>query len=809
MGVIDWVKDKFSGDEIPADAPLTREVGEMIATSERQPEPEPEPESIPEPVPISDFPEFTEDLTEKITGNSKQEKYEMPWTSDVKEPETIVSETFEMPEPVITEYKDEERIRFTGKKKKRSDDVDISSEPFVTTVSERPDVWARPDITEIPDYGKNLQSKISRPAFASVKDTRKQKIPVVDLTPLMKEPEEAVWTEKEVKKEETKFNFSNLVPAAGTIKTPDLVSIDVKTPDLVPPIIAPFDPTIEGALRAGRIDPESAKNTFMTQGKGMSEEEATKKVKEITDDLAQKGGAEKFITLVDPLAKGPEVKQEPSKTTKWLKEKWEIGKGNILGTPAGDIDYAIRGGYTGASKESLEEDIRSLHGNTETLKKQLADLNEQIREEMLKRDKARERWESFRGSAKEKSELRDIVNDYDRDIRSLEKKRDAIIERIRENNEMVSKRRKAIDDYERAKIKGKQLGGFTTKYGKKLQALGEGASTVTSGLYAGKMGTGDWFGSKGFMKYPFVDKNVRQNVVSAPGLQNLSYITRSTGSKVGRDLAEGITTIRADKRIEPMGMPGTVYGARAKFDYGIPARRISLLDAAGGTLRKDIFAAQQPASQEVPQQYKQVIQPDGSIVNVPVTAVAHYRTPKSMITLVKRGVKSSVKPVQYSGMLKRGMNNVGSFKPVTFSSHMAASFRQVGKPTVIRQREEKLLDVSVNRYPRETLITNQPVGLDRFAKGFKSVNIVNKSVKILPEVRKVFDLGLISVKDMNIYETGDVIKHGQLKDIEYTETPIRERDRKPKKSSPLVNMKSLLRVGKKMNKFLSKQKVRK
>jgi len=828
MGVIDWVKDKFSGNS--TEEPLTREVSDIISDVERQPEPEPVQESAPEPV--SDFPEFTEDLTEKITGNSKQEKYKMPWTSDVKEPEEPIkpevstdidwalseSKKSEGP-PLFSEVLDstftdiDVREPIVKKPKKPSDNIDI-----LPVIPEgRPNIFINADTNEIPNYGK--PPRILNPS--KFKTTKKQAIPVVDLTSLKPESEEAVRTEKEVgKKEETKFNFSNFMPTAGTIGTPDLVT----------PVVSPFDPTLEGAMRRGSITPEDTRLNLIKQG--MSEDEATKKVKEITDDLAQKGGAEKLITLVDPLAKGPEVESVKPKRDvtgsintilgvfgKRLPTKEELkarGKENILGASRDD-EYYLRGKYTGPSRRESELDIISLTDDNKSLKDQLDQVNEEIRIETEKVNAAKDKWENFRGSRKEKDELLEDYNVFDRSLKGKISKRKLIIERMNENKKDIRERQKDILKYEQALVAAKLEKSRKSAIGKKLQNLGEGASMVTSGLYTGKMGTGDWFGPKGFMSQPFKRSSITQNVVTAPSVQNLSYITKSTGSKVGREMTEGITTIRADKRLEPMGMPGTVYGARARFDYGVPAQRISLIDASGGTLRRDIFVPQQPAyqqtSQQMPQQYKQVIQPDGTIVNVPVPAVANYRTPKSTITLVKRGVKSSAKPVEYHGMLKRGMNNVGSFKPVTFSSQMASSFRKVGKPpVVIRQRESKLLDVSVNRYPHGTaLITNQPIGLDRFAKGFKSINIVNKSVKILPEVRKVFDLGLISVKDMdtNIYETGDVIKHGQLKDIEYTETPIRERDRKPKKSSPLVNMKSLLRVGKKMNKFLSKQKVRK
>jgi len=546
----------------------------------------------------------------------------------------------------------------------------------------------------------------------------------------------------------------------------------------------------------------------------LSENDAIQKLKRI-GKLGSSDAKNKYYEIRDRLQ--PLAKEKKPVLSRWgtnLKE-------GLLGTPVSDLDYAYKSGYTGASKESMLEDITSYKRQNVSMEQRVIELQTDIdnENERLKLSKD----ELYKAKGKDKEPFFEEVRMSERRISKLEKERNDLINKIEENKGKIKTTISAISDYERRIIKEKEKVSAKASTLKKLKQVGDATDLVTSGLYNKEGGFGakkDWFGKGGVLSAPYKQSTVTTNPVSAPNMQNLGYITKSTGSTAGRTMTESITTIRANKNIAPMGMSGTIYGARQQFDYNIPTKKIMISDVSKTNINPDILpnifsppkqvqqlqevVAQTSIPQEAvartdisqaPVSFRQVTQPDGTVVNVPV----HYR--KSVpVTVISRRFTHNVKiPAMKSfgndSRINRGIISIGSYKPSGFSSGLISQFKQVAKP-VVQSRKSTFFTVSVNRYPHGTDVVTKPRKNVFGSFGLKSFNIV-------PEGKVKFTLGLLNINDMDMYGSGSN-KVGQVKNSNI----IKPEYRSTKKSSPLTNMKSILNVGSNLSKMISKRKMK-
>ena len=476
-----------------------------------------------------------------------------------------------------------------------------------------------------------------------------------------------------------------------------------------------------------------------------------------------------------------------------LKEVW-------YGTDS-DMDFARRGGYEGASKDELNKRTEDLNGTTIILRDNLKDVNEKLVEEVRKKDEAEHEWELARIRIKgmsgqtridQQAEIDRLRNDLDvyvLEVARLERKRDNIIKRIGDNEREIIQNRRNVVLYMKKVEEEKKKAALGGKIGKKLENLGKGAETVTSGLYDPKSGFGagkDWFGPKGFLKAPYKEEAMKRNPVNAPTLYKLGNITQATGSTAARIGLGEMQAVHGSKLIAPMGVGGTVAGSRNRFDLSINPKRITLKDVAG------FNRPRAPV-----QQYTQVTQADGSVINVPVPAPAHYRKPKAPVSMVSRLVKSPVtKPLSHNSALERGVKSVGTFRPMEFTNATMTQFKQVSKPVKVnpQQRQPKPFTISLNRFTNgSNIITTSPIKKNMFASGLESVGSI-KGVKVIPQARTNFDLGLI--KTINI---------GEKKEPKVID--VTKAYRTSKNNSAYVNMSSILNVGKNMKKLMKKTKV--
>jgi len=481
-------------------------------------------------------------------------------------------------------------------------------------------------------------------------------------------------------------------------------------------------------------------------------------------------------TIIDPLTK---------KRTDTLMSNL---KQNIFGAPVTDLDYAYRGGFTHGSKEEINADIEAARSNNISLKSDLDNAITKLNDAIVERDFAMEQYNAATDK-KEKAQLLDDYNFKERYVLKLTKEKEAIERKIATNNSNIITGRAHLAAYERIVQAEKDKVSAKSKIGKKLENLGKGAETVTSGLYDPKSGFGagkDWFGPKGFLKAPYKEEAMKRNPVNAPTLYKLGNITQATGSTAARIGLGEMQAVHGSKLIAPMGVGGTVAGSRNRFDLSINPKRITLKDVAG------FNRPRAPV-----QQYTQVTQADGSVINVPVPAPAHYRKPKAPVSMVSRLVKSSVtKPLSHNSALERGVKSVGTFRPMEFTNATMIQFKQVSKPVKVnpQQRQSKPFTISLNRFTNgSNIITTSPIKKNMFASGIESVGSI-KGVKVIPQARTNFDLGLI--KTINI---------GEKKEPKVID--VTKAYRTSKNNSAYVNMNSILNVGKNMKKLMKKTKV--
>jgi hypothetical protein len=245
-----------------------------------------------------------------------------------------------------------------------------------------------------------------------------------------------------------------------------------------------------------------------------------------------------------------------------------------------------------------------------------------------------------------------------------------------------------------------------------------------------------------------------------------------------------VIPVKPNKNIAPMGAPGTIYGARQQFDYNIPAKRISLLEvsgtARGGNINPDILPSlyNSPKPTQSVMQYKQVIQPDGTVVNVPVQA--QQRKSKLFTVSVNRyskgvkinGVRANVVPKSgKNDRLTRGIESVGNIHGFKFSGIDLVGHKPVNKTSK----------------------------MTKLVRGVESVGHLNKIVKVVPDAkvaRKQFDLGLIKNIGITINDTST--KNNMLAKVD---APVQLR--KAKKNSSLAKMGFTL-TGVKLNQNLKK-----
>jgi hypothetical protein len=462
-------------------------------------------------------------------------------------------------------------------------------------------------------------------------------------------------------------------------------------------------------------------------------------------------------------------------------------------------EYAILGGYKGSSREQLLSDNKALRAENERIREQILKIDEELEEAVNRSNAYKIETAGLKKLTTDQINARAAQQRLlNADIDRLEKKKDKLQAIINANNKTIKDNNLKISEYDEAVLKGKKIASPRSQIGKKLQKLGEGAEIVSSGVYGGKsFGKGDWFGKSGFLSEPFKRENILRSPLepvktSSRGLEN---ITRSTGGSVGRNLMD-VSQVRPSKNIAPMGAPGTIYGARQQFDYNVPAKRISLLDASGMTranINRDILPNlyDTPKPPQIPmQQYKEIVQEDGSVVRVPVPTQtrkaklftvsvnryskgARINGMKVGVSKVNNRIDRGIKAVDSESMIR----NMETFKPIKSKKHPV--------PQISR---------GVNSVGSVKIISNLK-GLEGLTgKGMgPSRTIKPMSIGARPEI----DLGLISATSMGM--TTRCYKRDNDSIID----TVRSQERKSKKSEPLAKLGFTL-TGIKLNKNLKK-----
>jgi hypothetical protein len=463
------------------------------------------------------------------------------------------------------------------------------------------------------------------------------------------------------------------------------------------------------------------------------------------------------VDVSPPKAEIPKVElpsdqevEEPAKKKKRLMTKEEAVKGFISGLLHGETgaissekerEYAILGGHRGTTKENLKSTIDTLESEKFNLNSRLENIEQDIENARQIRDDYEKQLKGIQSPTKEQLELQKF---YRKNLEDAENKREKLAIQISHKDKEIADKNRELLAYQEAVLKGRKIASPRSVIGKKLQSLGEGAETVSSGVYGGKsFGRGDWFGPKGFLTQPYKQANITSSVVQPvrTRLSNLDAITRSTGAIVGHGMVDAVTTVRANRNIAPFGVPGTVAGARKQFEYNIPAKKILPGDVTTNINRDilpSIFSPVRPVQVAAPalspMEYKQVVQPDGTIINVPV-----------------------------------------------------------------QQRKSKPFSISLKRFSHKAngpaKVTVKPVG-SRLERGIASVGNL-KPMAIDLGGRTNYELGLLSPKKLNI--------NGNIKS-ESKEVEPKKESRKSKKNLPLVNLDSASVISKNLNKMLAKKK---
>jgi len=495
------------------------------------------------------------------------------------------------------------------------------------------------------------------------------------------------------------------------------------------------------------------------------------------------------------------TQQQASDIKEKLKEKFAVknvfktGGNVIFGSPVDEVEYARKGGYIGEQKGTLQQKNATLEENNEELQKNIDGLKERIKNLTQRRD------ELERKNNKTPEELVELRN-IRIDINDAIKERDKHQERLDKNKELIGKNNANINAYDEAVSRGKRVSSTRSVVGKKLSAIGQNTKEeVLSGMYEGKMNK-DWFDpTKGFLAKPYMKSTSPIEPVRSKSA-NLNAYTRMTGQSVGRSMADAVTTVRANKNIAPLGVPGTVAGAKNQFDYAIPAKRIGLGDINTANINRDIL----PSIYDVPkpqitqpvveQQYKQVIQQDGTVVNVPVPI--QQRKPKLVTISVNRFThrspnvsgKSFVNGSSKFVISGKNFGGMGSNKAIVINP----------VSPMVSQKSRPSYNIEGFGFSKKTVGKGSVKTLSKLNIGFDGLG-PNRTIKSATfRERPEIDLGLINVKRMgmkiNKSQNGNKLNSSNAN----IETMVEER--KSKDTLPLVNINFSKKIGKKIDKIL-------
>lgn len=271
----------------------------------------------------------------------------------------------------------------------------------------------------------------------------------------------------------------------------------------------------------------------------------------------------------------------------------------------------------------------------------------------------------------EKTKYAKAEQDFDKNVNALKtKQRDLILQQTKYSN-AVQKGREKFDQK-------RSLSARLSKYG-------EGAHEAVGDVFQpGGRGVlrQEWFGAKGFMAQPYKRAYVTSSVVEPvrTKLSNLDAITRQTGSSMGKGAIQSAIEIHPSERINTLGVPGSISKSdiRDRFDYGLTLKKIMPSDVTAtvnrglvpSIMEKKVVPLQMaPSPQQV--RYRQVMQADGTILNVPlqqrgskyssgigrivknVKDVPVTRTPKSIDAFSVHGLLSGINSI---GTMKSNKN---------------------------------------------------------------------------------------------------------------------------------------------------------
>lgn len=464
------------------------------------------------------------------------------------------------------------------------------------------------------------------------------------------------------------------------------------------------------------------------------------------------------------------------------KSRWDTFKENITGTDGSvtEMEYARRGGYTeGVPKSEYLLNIETIKKENENIRTKIKDIEIDLEQLLNDKRDATKKLKNYAYGSAERTNINNEIKRMDYEISKLENRKSILEGTINSNNEKINKYRMLILKYDKYVEIGKARPSLQrVAIGKKLQALGEGSEMVSSGVYSGKsFGRGDWFGQKGFLSQPFKQENITRSAVQPVKVatRNLDAITRSTGGSVSRSIID-VTQVRPSRSIAPLGVPGTVAGAKQRFEYDIPAKKITPGDITTNINRDimpSIFAP--PRQLQAPAQVQQVMQQDGTIMEVPVQQRKQKFFTVSVNRFTNKGKNAAgVRKIDAANIVT-GVDKFKPFKSVKAETHgdVYCGTKKVGK-----------IDTCVK-------MAKMNIGLEDIgqSRSLKTVTIGKR-----PQV----ELGIRGAKSTGFTIDGN----GSSNVIETVKTE----DRKSKVSTPKVNMKAALKIGGNLDKFLLKKK---
>jgi len=447
---------------------------------------------------------------------------------------------------------------------------------------------------------------------------------------------------------------------------------------------------------------------------------------------------------------------------------WERAKQSLFGTPD-EMEYARKGGYFGQDKNVLQSDIDSLRDENRKYHQIISDSESMLASYRDRRDRILDKKD------KKPSDY-DALNDIRQKIKEEEARKKYAEDRIRINESNIENIKGKISRYEQAIEAGKlKQSKEPSRVRKTLHEIGTETSKIKSGTE--NIGKQDWFGPKGFLKAPYKQSAITSNIVEPVrgGSSKLGSYTRMTGQSVKGGIGEALTTIRSNKIISPMGVPGTVAGSKQQFDQRIPLRTIPLSSLNKSNVNPAILPSiydVKPQIQVAPVEYKQVIQPDGSIINVPISVQPQRRDSKI--------IKVSANRYNLSG---RNLN-------ISTPRHKISL---VTSPSISKIKCE----------PRKNYIVSHGFS------GVSDIETVNKVFEInlgSPRTIKAITIGdrpEISLGLISADQTGTKLHLPNEKDNSIIE---KSKYRKPKKNSALVNLDISSRIVNNVNKITSIKK---